>query len=81
MPARSIKKPVTDAANEKRAETVDMAKKETAYTIEKLREHCMQLFKVTTSTFDGAMYGTKAEKMTIGEAKATINKWLGRSEK
>lgn len=53
---------------------------ERKYKVEKLRENCMQLFGITTSTFDGAFYGSKETEMTISEANATVNKWLGRKE-
>lgn len=51
------------------------------YLIGKLREACVELFGITTSTFDGAFCGCAAKEMTIDEARARINKWLGRKEK
>lgn len=51
---------------------------EQKFQIEKLREHCMELFGVTASTFDGAFYGKIETKLTKQEAQAIINKWLGK---
>ena len=55
-------------------------KQETKYQVEKLRENCVKLFNVSTSTFDGAFHGNTAQEMTINEAMSRINKWLGRKE-
>lgn len=86
MSTKSTGKPVTaDAAAaapapaKKEAATAQAAQ-ETKYKVEKLRAASMKLFKVTTSTFDGAMYGHSETEMTITEARAIINKWLGRKE-
>lgn len=51
---------------------------EQKFQIEKLRAHCMELFGVTASTFDGAFYGRTETKLTKQEAQAIINKWLGK---
>lgn len=48
------------------------------FKVEKLRENSMKLFGVTTSTFDGAFYGNEKKEMTIEEAGARIDKWLGK---
>lgn len=48
------------------------------YKLEKLRENSMKLFGVTTSTFDGAFCGNQIGEMTIEEAKAILDKWLGK---
>lgn len=48
------------------------------FKIDKLRENSMKLFGVTTSTFDGAFYGDKRSEMTIEEARAMLDKWLGK---
>lgn len=58
----------------------ELKQEETKYQISKLREKCMQLFGITTSTFDGAFYGIAEQKMSITEAKSRINKWLGGKE-
>lgn len=84
MPGKSTKIPVaadgTAVISEK---TVDAERAETGkkkFKVEKLRANSMKLFKVTASTFDGAMYGHNETEMTIEEARAVINKWLGRKE-
>lgn len=48
------------------------------FKVEKLRENSMKLFGVTTSTFDGAFYGNEKKEMTIEEAGAMLDKWLGK---
>jgi len=70
----------TEPAVTKPVETAEQETKmpETKYKMEKLRNKCMQLFHITTSTFDGAMHGCTATEMTINEAQARINKWLGK---
>lgn len=79
MSEKSAGKPVTKTQEA----TVDneAAKKKTKYNVTKLRENSMRLFNVTTSTFDGAMYGHKETEMTIAEAGSIINKWLGGKER
>lgn len=44
------------------------------YTVEKLRENCLKLFGVTTSTFAGATYGMTG-KYTVEEMRAHIEAW------
>lgn len=51
------------------------------YLIEKLRAGCIELFGVTSSTFDGAFYGCTETEMSIEDAKARINRWLGKEAK
>lgn len=51
---------------------------EQKFKVEKLRENSVQLFGVTTSTFDGAFYGNKKTEMTKKEARAILDKWLGK---
>lgn len=48
------------------------------FKVEKLRENSMKILGVTTSTFDGAFYGNEKKEMTIEEAGARIDKWLGK---
>lgn len=67
------------AALEEKAEQV-AEKAAPKYKVEKLRAKCVQLFGVTSSTFDGAFYGNTETEMTIKAAEARINKWLGRKE-
>lgn len=54
-------------------ETVQPAP-EARYPLEKLRSHCMALFGVTTSTFDGAVCGLSGE-YTVSGMKSIITKW------
>ena len=56
----------------------EAVQQETKYRMDKLRAKCMQLFHITTSTFDGAMYGCEKTEMTVKEAQSRINKWLGK---
>jgi hypothetical protein len=52
---------------------------ERKFGLASLRTNCVRLFGCTSSTFDGAFYGTaEDQKYTIAEAKETINKWLGK---
>ena len=51
---------------------------EQKFKVAKLRENSVQLFGVTTSTFDGAFYGNKKTEMTKKEARAILDKWLGK---
>lgn len=71
MSEKSVRKPVVEEA------ATDQEQK---YEISKLRAHCMELFSISTSTFDGAMYGNTDTTLTISDAKARIDKWLGRKE-
>lgn len=52
--------------------------KDPSFTVEKLRANCMKLFGISTSTFDGALYGNTKETLTVNECRAVINKWLGK---
>jgi hypothetical protein len=45
------------------------------FKLERLRQDCLQIFGVTTSTFDGATCG-KSGEYTIDEAKKIIDGWL-----
>lgn len=44
------------------------------FPIERLKKDCLQLFGVTTSTFDGATHTLKGE-YTVEEIRAKIMKW------
>jgi len=44
------------------------------FTLERLRQDCLQIFGVTTSTFDGAASGLDG-KFTIDEIKTRIKEW------
>lgn len=78
MSGRGVKKPVNEDAGLVAGGTGK--KEEAVYKVEKLRTNCMKLFGVTTSTFDGAFYGNKATELTVAQAKAVLDKWLGRKE-
>ena len=52
---------------------------EPKFTIEQLRKHCITIFNVTSSTFDGAFYGHEGE-FTKAEAKKVIETWLSGKE-
>lgn len=75
MPTRRTEPAVAETAEETKQEA---AQQETKYRMDKLRAKCMQLFHITTSTFDGAMYGCEKTEMTVKEAQSRINKWLGK---
>lgn len=47
-------------------------KSEPKFLVEQLRKNCVTLFGVTTSTFDGAMYGHNKGEYTINEVKKII---------
>ena len=44
------------------------------FEIAELRTHCMTLFGITQSAFDGATFGLKG-KHTVEQVKATIKNW------
>lgn len=44
------------------------------FTLERLRQDCLKIFGVTTSTFDGATCG-KSGKFTLDEMKKIIEDW------
>lgn len=48
---------------------------ESKFSLEVLRANCLKLFKVSSSTFDGATKGLVGE-FTIEEIKTKINGWL-----
>lgn len=48
------------------------------YSLAGLRAHSVELFDISTSTFDGAMYGCMETEMTVDEARARIARWLGK---
>lgn len=65
-----VEAPVTAEAKQPKAEPVKK------FLVEKLRKDCINLFGVTTSTFDGAMYGHDETELSIDEAKAVIDEFL-----
>ncbi len=50
------------------------------FTVEQLRKNALELFGVTASTFEGAVYGFKGE-FTVQEMKNHIEKWLKKEVK
>ena len=75
MPTRRTEPAVAETVEETKQEAVQQ---ETKYRMDKLRAKCMQLFHITTTTIDGAMYGCEKTEMTVKEAQSRINKWLGK---
>ena len=74
----SVKK-MTAGVTEKEVETIEKeqaVKRETKYSLEKLRQNSIALFGVTQSTFDGAMYGNENREFSVKEAKGIIDVWL-----
>ena len=49
--------------------------KEIKHDISKLRKNCFEIFGVTSTVFDGAMYGKKG-KFTKAEVEKVIKAWL-----
>lgn len=72
MPGKSNGKPVANDA------TGQQVHEEPAFLVGKLRQNCIELFGVSSSTFDGALYGHTEEKLTVNECRTIINKWLGK---
>jgi len=70
MATKTVKRVESERAQEKKKAP------EPRYLKEKLREHSIELFGVTTSTFDGAFYGQEKEDFTKDEARAIIKTFL-----
>lgn len=62
------------AKNETETAAVPTKQAAAKFSVEKLRENCLTLFGVTTSTFDGATNGLGGE-YTVEEMKDKIAKW------
>ena len=62
-------------------EPAETVKQETKFRVDKLRAKCMQLFHVTSSTFDGAMYGCTATEKTLVKHRPESTNGLERSDK
>ena len=64
------------AKNKAASDAKVTAKSETEpkFTIEKLKENCLRIFGVSTSTFVGATYGMTG-KYTVEEMKTHIENW------
>ncbi len=50
------------------------------FTLDKLRENSDNLFGISKSTFDGAVYGLKGE-FTVSETKNIITNWKKKEAK
>lgn len=50
-------------------------KEESKFSLEVLRANCLKLFKVSSSTFDGATKGLNGD-FTVNEIKEKIKGWL-----
>lgn len=66
----------TSKAPENTQETKAEQTDEKKFSVENLRKHCTELFGITQSTFDGALYGVKEKELTVSEAKTIIDTWL-----
>lgn len=73
MPGKSNGKPVAEIEA-----TEQQVHEEPAFLVEKLRKNCIELFGVSSSTFDGALCGHSEEKLTVNQCRVIINKWLGK---
>lgn len=67
-------------SNTKAAAEVVTKEAEVKFSIDKLREHCLTLFGVSSSTFDGATYGLDGE-YTVEEMRNIIAKWQSKEAK
>lgn len=59
---------------DKATDTVVATKPDAKFPLATLRKDCVKLFGITSSTFDGAIYGKDGE-YTIAEAKRIIEDW------
>ena len=66
-----------DRAAEERAITSDERK----FPYEVLKENCMKLFRVTSSTFIGATIGKENKSYSIAEMQHLIDEWLKKEVK
>lgn len=73
---RKVASDAAETVEEPNATKATEEKKEPVFTVGKLRENSVQLFGVTQSTFDGAMYGHSEVEYTIKQVGDIINKWL-----
>ncbi len=53
----------------------ETSNEESTFSLEVLRANCMKLFKVSSSTFDGATNGLVGD-FTVNEIKEKIKGWL-----
>lgn len=70
------------AKNEEQAVTAPATKKaETKFPLEVLKNDCVKLYKVTSSTFAGATASLPDGEYTIEEVRTVIDKWLKKEVK
>lgn len=62
------------------SQTTAPAQEAAKFSVEQLRKHCVRLFGISSSTFDGTMYG-HTDPMTLDDAKAIVKEWLGKEAK
>lgn len=74
---RNTEENVADRATEEPAKTSDERK----FPYEVLKENCMRLFHVTSSTFIGATIGKENGSYSIPEMQRLIDDWLKKEVK
>ena len=74
---RNTEENVADRAAEEPAKTSDERK----FPYEVLKENCMGLFHVTSSTFIGATIGKENGSYSIAEMQIIIDEWLKKEVK
>ncbi|MCX4323760.1 hypothetical protein AMURIS_03769 [Acetatifactor muris] len=74
---RNTEENVADRAAEEPAKTSDERK----FPYEVLKENCMRLFHVTSSTFIGATIGKENGSYSISEMQRLIDEWLKKEVK
>lgn len=74
---RNTEENVADRATEEPAKTSDERK----FSYEVLKENCMRLFHVTSSTFIGATIGKENGSYSISEMQHLIDEWLKKEVK
>lgn len=74
---RNTEENVADWAAEEPAKTSDERK----FPYEVLKENCMRLFHVTSSTFIGATIGKENGSYSISEMRRLIDEWLKKEVK
>lgn len=74
---RNTEENVADRVAEEPAKTSDERK----FPYEVLKENCMKLFHVTSSTFIGATIGKENRSYSISEMQRLIDEWLKKEVK
>jgi|GEM_PF-985177 len=70
----SEEQPIEQIGVAETVEQTDVAEKVPKFTIQRLRKDCYNIFGVTTSTFDGAVFGLDGE-YTVEEMRRHIDAW------